>query len=64
MTLPDSGNIRNDQEIVSLPAKTVTHILVAGVLCFALLLAALFAFRLQISPDLLQFEPNSVRATE
>lgn len=57
MTLPDRGNIHHDEGTVRLPAKTVTHILVAGVLCFALLLAALFAFRLQVTPGELRFEP-------
>ena len=57
MTLPDKGDIRADQEMVRLPARTVTHILIAGVICFALLLAALFAFRLQITTGELRFEP-------
>lgn len=58
MTLPDKGSIRPEQEMVRLPAKTVTHILIAGVICFALLLAALFAFRLQVAPGQLRFEPS------
>jgi hypothetical protein len=63
MTLPDKGDIRADQEMVRLPAKTVTHILVAGVICFALLLAALFAFRLQVTPAQLSFEPQTSDAS-
>lgn len=57
MTLPDRGGMRGNEEMVRLPVKVVTHILIAGVVCFALLLAALFAFRLQVTPYQLRFEP-------
>ena len=57
MTLPDRSNIPTEEGMVRLPAKTVTHMLIAGVICFALLLAALFAFRLEITPNQLRFEP-------
>jgi len=57
MTSPDRSDIPTEEGVVKLPAKTVTHMLIAGVICFALLLAALFAFRLEVTPNQLRFEP-------
>ena len=46
-----------DHDRVSVPAKTVTHVLIDGVISLALLLAALFGFRLQVTPMQRRFDP-------
>jgi hypothetical protein len=62
MILPDKSGTDADHEVVKLPARTVRQLLIAGVICFALLLAALFGYRLQIRPQSLTFDPPAMTA--